>query len=141
MSTTWFQRLVLGAAGLTAGGIGLAILAAPVSFYAGYGIEIGAEPSLLSELRAPGANLAALGAIILVGAVRADWTRISSILGATVFSAFAFGRLVSMALDGAPSSALTGAAAIEIAIGLLCLVALQRGGEERKHRLALDVSR
>lgn len=126
MSTTWIEKLVLGASGLVAGGIGLAILADPVSFYAGYGIEIGADPSLRNELRAPGANLAALGAVILIGALRASWTRLSALIGGTVFLAYAFGRGVSMALDGSPASGLIEAAVIEVAIGGLCLAMLLR---------------
>ena len=32
--------------------------AAPRAFYAGYGVALGSDPSLLNELRAPGAALA-----------------------------------------------------------------------------------
>ena len=141
MSTFWFQRLVLGAAGLTASAIGFTILAAPAPFYASYDIAIGADPNLLSELRAPGANLAALGAIMLFGVVRAAWTRLSAGLGAMVFLAFAFGRAVSLVLDGAPSSALIAALVIESVIGLLCVVALRRSGETAGAPLASIMAR
>ena len=127
MTTTWFQRLTLGAAGLAALGIGLAITAAPASFYASYGIVLGTDPNLLSELRAPGANLAALGAIILAGTVHQGIARLSAALGAVVFLAYAFGRIVSMALDGMPSSGLVQATMIELVIGGLCAVLLRRG--------------
>lgn len=123
MTTHLLARLVTGAAGLTALGVGIAILSDPTGFYAGYGIEIAANPDLLSELRAPGANLAALGAMIALGALRAAWTRRAAGLGAVVFLAFAFGRLASLALDGAPSEALTTALVIELIIGGLCLAA------------------
>ena len=59
------QKIALGISGVTSLGIGSFILAAPHTFYASYGITLGFEPSLLSELRAPGAGLAAFGAIML----------------------------------------------------------------------------
>ena len=42
--------------------IGGFILTAPMAFYASYGITLAPDASLLSELRAPGAGLAVLGA-------------------------------------------------------------------------------
>ncbi|WP_068116400.1 DUF4345 domain-containing protein [Tropicimonas marinistellae] len=128
MFTKLFQKMSLCAAGLTALGIGLAITFAPHGFYAGYGIVLGTDPTLLSELRAPGANLAALGAVIFAGALRPGAARLSAMLGTIVFLAFAFGRLVSVALDGWPGEGIVAALAIELAIGLLCLFALQSQG-------------
>ena len=127
MSTNRLQELTLGIAGLAALGIGLAITAAPASFYATYGIALGSDPNLLSELRAPGANLAALGTLIMAGTVRQDMQRLATFLGATVFLAYAFGRIVSMVLDGMPSSGLVQAALIELVIGGLCVALLWRG--------------
>lgn len=119
-----FQKLTLGVAGLSALGIGLAITLAPHSFYASYGVVIGDDPSLLSEVRAPGANLAMLGVVIVAGAVRPSMARLSAALGAAVFWAFAAGRGVSLALDGAPDAGILIALAAEAAIGGLCLLAL-----------------
>ena len=127
MTTTWFQKITLGITGLAALGIGLAIVTAPASFHATYGIIIGSDPNLMSELRAPGANLAALGMIILAGAFHQGMQHISAFLGATVFLAYAFGRIVSMILDGMPSSGLVHAALIELVIGALCVALLWRG--------------
>lgn len=126
MRLTWLQRTALVAAGLPAVGIGVAITVAPHAFHATYGIALGTDPSLLSELRAPGAALAALGLIVLAGLVRPAMARASAALGATVFLAYAFGRIVSVALDGVPASGLVEAAAIELAIGALCVTAALR---------------
>ena len=125
MSANWFQKLVLGAAGLTALGIGLFILVAPRVFYATYGVELGDDASLMSELRAPAANLVALGAFVFAGAVRSQLARLSASLGSTIFLAYAFGRVVSLVLDGAPHEGLIEALIIEAAIGALCLLALR----------------
>lgn len=126
MTTTRLQKLTLGIAGATALGIGAAIVVAPQAFYAGYGIALGTDPNLLSELRAPAAGLAALGAIMLAGAFRPTWTPVSATVALAVFLAFPAGRLVGIALDGLPSSAVLGALAIELAIGLLCVAAFRR---------------
>lgn len=121
-----YHKLTLGAAGLTALGIGLAITFVPHEFYAGYGIALGSDPTRLSELRAPGANLAALGAVILTGALRPALTYLSAMLGTLVFFAFAFGRLISIALDGWPSESILTALVIELGFGALCLFGLRR---------------
>ena len=127
MTTVWFQKITLGIAGLAALGIGLAIVTAPVSFYATFGNILGSDPNLLSELRAPGANLAALGMIILAGVFRPNMARLSAFLGALVFLAYASGRIVSMVLDGMPSSGLVQATLIEFVIGGLCVALLWHG--------------
>ncbi|MEO9780489.1 MAG: DUF4345 domain-containing protein [Sedimentitalea sp.] len=124
-----FQKLTLGVAGLTALGIGLAITFAPYNFYASYGISLGTNPALLSELRAPGANLAALGAVIFAGAFRPGLARFSATLGTLMFFAFAFGRLVGIMLDGWPSESILIALAIELVMGALCLLGLR--GQKR----------
>lgn len=126
MRFVWFDRFILGASGLLAFGIGLAIMTVPQAFYGAYGISLGSDASLLNELRAPGANLTALGAVILAGAVLRRLTRISAALGATVFLAYAFGRMVSMAVDGSPHDGLVTALMIELAIGGACVIVLSR---------------
>ena len=123
------QTLTLGAAGLTALAVGLAILLSPQAFYAGQGISLApfAGPALLSELRAPAAALAALGAAILAGALRPRLAHSAAALGALVFLAFASGRLLGLALDGAPGAGILAALAVELALGGLCLRLALRG--------------
>ena len=115
------RRLVLGMSGLTASIIGLAITLDPQSFYASYGIVLSPQPNLMSELRAPAANLAALGLIILSGAFYQKFFQASAWLGVTVFSAFFIGRTISFVLDGRPSDSILAAFAIELLLALLCL--------------------
>lgn len=126
MNMTRFQKITLAVAGITAFGIGCFILAAPHAFYASYGITLGADPNLLSELRAPAANLAALGAVMLAGIIRPSWAQISIAIALTVFLAFPAGRIISMVVDGMPSESVMGALVIEIVIAALCLVAFWR---------------
>ena len=81
------------------------------------------DPNLLSELRAPAANLAALSAVILAGVFRTSWAPVSATVAVTVFLAFPAGRIVGLLIDGMPSASVLGAFAIEIAIGAICLAA------------------
>lgn len=123
---TNFQKITLGISGITALGIGGFILVAPHAFYASYGIALGTDPSLLSEVRAPATNLAVLGVLILAGIVRPAWAQVSTVIALTVFLAFPAGRFVSLILDGVPSGSILGALIIEVAIGALCLAAFWR---------------
>lgn len=124
--TTWLTRLTLGAAGVIALGIGATIALDPSTFYASYGIKLAASPDLLSELRAPGMNLAALGALILAGAIRSGMARTAAMLGATVFLAYAGGRVIGILCDGMPSEMIFTAMLIELVIGGACLGVLFR---------------
>ncbi|MFS4579947.1 DUF4345 domain-containing protein [Phaeobacter sp. C3_T13_0] len=123
---SFYQKFTLSAAGLTACSIGLAITFATHGFYAGYGIDLGENRALLSELRAPGANLAILGAVIFTGVLRPGLARLSAALGTLVFFAYASGRIVGIVLDGWPGESILVALAIELIVGSLCLFELQR---------------
>jgi hypothetical protein len=124
---TSFQKFAIGLAGVTALSVGAVIMAAPHAFYASYGIALGTDPSLLSELRAPGAGLAALGAVMLAGTVWPALRAAAVAAALTVFLAFPAGRLVGLLVDGAPSSGILGALVLELAIAALCLVAFRPG--------------
>jgi len=121
-----FQKTALAIAGVTALCFGGLILATPLAFYASYGIALDGNPSLLSELRAPGAALATLGALMLAGLVRAAWAPVARVAALTVYLAFPAGRIISLAVDGMPSPNVIGALVIEISIATLCLVAFRR---------------
>ena len=47
-------------------------------------------------------------------------------VGAMVYGAYGISRLISLALDGMPSTSLVGALVIELVIAALCLLALAR---------------
>ena len=126
MLRIYFQKSVLCFSGLTAIAIGASILFAPMFFYASYGITLTPGPSMLSELRAPGAGLTALGAIMLAGLFRADWAPFSVLAALTVYIAFPVGRLVSLLIDGMPSDNILAAFSIEVFIAVLCIVAFTR---------------
>ena len=63
MKPTRLEKIALGLAGLTALTIGAFILFCAARLLRSYGITLGGDASLLSELRAPGAGLAAFGLV------------------------------------------------------------------------------
>lgn len=140
MTFSRFQMITLGLSGVTALAIGGFILLAPHAFYASYGIAIGDDPNLLSEVRAPGAGLAALGLIMLAGLVRAAIAPISIAAALTVFIAFPAGRLVSLALDGMPSGSIMAALVIELVIATLLVAAFARRSPARTSAPMADVA-
>ena len=124
---TLFQKIALGVAGITALGIGASILIAPYAFYASYGIVLAPNPSLLSELRALGAGLAAFGAVMLAGIVKPALRQAAVVAALTIFVAFPAGRVLGLVADGIPSSGILGALVLELVIAALCLAAFRRG--------------
>lgn len=124
---TLTQKTSLGIAGITSLGIGAFILTAPHAFYASYGINLGRDPSLLSELRAPGAGLAAYGAVMLAGIAWPALRQAAVVAALTVFLAFPAGRILGLLIDGMPSGSILVALVLELAIAALCLFAFRRG--------------
>ena len=110
--------------GLILIGIGTAVLFEPTSFAASNGIVLDRNPSLLSEIRAPGGMLLISGVIILLGAIRQNIMRLSLGLAALVYGSYGLSRMWSMVSDGLPSATLTQAAVLELVLGALSLVAL-----------------
>ncbi len=137
MTLTPLQKIALGIAGASALGIGAAIALAPHAFSASYGIALGRDPSLLSELRAPGAGLAALGAVMLAGIVRRSLREVALAAALVVFLGFPAGRVVGLVLDGMPSAGIVAALAFELAVAALCLLAFRPGRGRAEPRVAL----
>ncbi|PTX53783.1 uncharacterized protein DUF4345 [Litoreibacter ponti] len=126
MSITVLEKIALGVSGLTAVGIGAFILAAPHAFFASYGITVGDDASLLSELRAPAAGLASFGVLMLAGIWRSAMTPLAKAAALIVFLAFPAGRIIGLVIDGLPSGPIVGALFFELAVAGLCVVAFSR---------------
>ena len=127
MSMTSFQKFVLALAGFIALAIGSSITLIPQAFYASYGIVLGSDPNMLSELRAPGANLAFLGGVMLAGLFKPAWTSTAVTVAFAVFLAFPLGRIVGIVFDGIPSNSVLGALLIEVFLALVLVLAFRRG--------------
>ena len=113
-------------AGLLLLAIGGAILLAPHAFHGSNGIILGDNPNLLSEIRAPGGLLAVSGIVILLGTLRLRLRASAVQLTTLVYGSFGLARLVSMVLDGMPSSSIVGATSLELIVAFVGLVILRR---------------
>ncbi|UYO00389.1 MAG: DUF4345 family protein [Devosia sp.] len=125
-----FTRLLLAIGALTAAALALSILFLPVPFYSGYGIAVGAEVSLLNELKAPALLILALGLIQAVGLVQARYQQVGVAAGLLLYLSFGLSRLVAILTDGPPSPALIWVAVVELTLGgafALALWRLRRG--------------
>jgi hypothetical protein len=121
MKTPAPGTLIVLLSGIVGLGVGAALLAAPVAFYAADGVTIGDQRGLLSDLRGTGASLFALGGFILAGAFRPSFTRVASGVSALVYLSYAGGRGVAILLDGTPSPAVLTVLAVEFGLGASCL--------------------
>jgi hypothetical protein len=122
----FLTRFLLLFAGLILFVIGAAILLAPHSFFAESGVTLGHDPSLLSEIRAPGGLLLASATVVLLGALRHSMRRQALMLAAMVYGSFGVSRLLSMAIDGMPSESLSWATGIELSFAAMCVLSLHR---------------
>ena len=124
MSTSKTLRILLFVSGLMAVVIGGYLVTDPTAFHASNGIELGADASLLSEVRAPGGALLVLGILMGAGAFVRSMASTSAWVAVAVYLGYGLARLVGVALDGAPASGLVTATVIELVTGTAVAVAL-----------------
>ena len=138
----WTTRTFLFISGLLLLAIGGGLLLAPHAFHASNGIELGSDPSLLSEVRAPGGLLLASAVLILLGTFRPALRSMAIFQTVLVYGSFGVARLVGMAMDGLPSSGIVGAAVIELVIAALGLAILKgsRKTASRGSSMQLEVA-
>ena len=115
------QKAVLLVAGALLTLVGGLILAAPADFYASNSIELGANVSLLNELKAPAGMLLTAGLFMLGAIFVRGIADTATSLAALIYLSYAGSRFVSMAFDGVPATGLVQAAALEGIVGLACL--------------------
>ena len=120
----YVSRGLLLVSGLLAAGIAAMILFAPDAFYSGYGIDVGSNVNLTNEMKAPAGMLLLAGLLMLIGVLRAELAALSLATATVIYLSYGLSRLLSMAIDGVPNSALVLAAVLEVGIGLACLFGL-----------------
>jgi hypothetical protein len=107
------HRIILITAGTIAVILGVAIMFMPHAMHESNGVELGNNASLLSEIRSPGGALFLVGAILVAGAFVTRLTFAATLTGAMVYLGYGLGRVVSIVLDGVPSSTLVVAMIVE----------------------------
>ncbi len=117
-------RGFLGVSGALLIVTGLTVLFDPLSVL---GIEAGSlsrETSLLSELRSPGLLLIISGGVSIAAVFRQRLAATALVLSALLYGSFGVSRLVSLVIDGLPSTSILAAMAIELIAGALAIAAL-----------------
>ena len=118
------QKTLLLVAGALLIMISIFILASPADFYASNNIELGANVSLLNELKAPAGFLLAAG-LFMIGAIFVSSQADTALWLATlIYLSYAGSRFMSMSFDGVPAVGLVQAAALEGILGVACLAVL-----------------
>ena len=120
------HQATLSISGLIAVAIGIALLLAPAAMHGANGVELSPNASLLSEIRAPGGALLALGGLILSGAFIPRLRFSATLIAAAVYLSYGFARLLSIAVDGMPATGLIGATLTELVLGALCAAWVMR---------------
>ena len=115
----WMTRIFLIVSGTITLLIGASILLIPHSFFAASHITLGADPNLLSEVRAPGGLLLIAGAGMMAGASAARRASAGLLIAAAVYLSYGSARVMSVFVDGVPAPALVIALCIELALGLI----------------------
>lgn len=121
-------KIILIVLGLTLVSFGGWRLLDPIDFYTFSGLELAAEPGLLSEVRGAGAIIMVSGLLVGLGALRHAWSRTSVVLAAVVFFSLGLARLLGIALDGYPGAEVISGMAIELLFGGLALFAFFKYG-------------
>ncbi|NQV46066.1 MAG: DUF4345 domain-containing protein [Rhodospirillales bacterium] len=126
MKTFEILKSILLLSGGVAAAIGTTILIVPDIFYATYGITIDTNPSALSETRASGGSLLAMGVLMIAGYFVSALTFTATLIAVLVYMSYGLSRALSFVLDGWPDSGLIGAAVFELAIGSILAITLIR---------------
>lgn len=107
--------------------IGGALMLAPKAFLEMSHVFVERDPGLMSELTAPSGVLIVTGMLMILGAVKQRFARLSLLCGAIVYGSYGVGRLVSMALHGVPSESLISATIIEIGVATILTALVATG--------------
>jgi hypothetical protein len=104
--------------------IGGAILLAPHAFHASNEIQLGNNPSLLSEIRAPGGLLTATATLALISVFRRRLRASTIPMLVLVYGSFGLARLVSMVQDGIPAAPIVAATVLELIVAVVGIAIL-----------------
>ena len=126
MQNSNILKAILIISGFIAVAIGAFITLAPHAFHALNLISLGDDINLLSEIRAPGTGLLAIGVLIICGGFIPKLAYTASLVSTILYLAYGGSRIFSMFVDGLPISSLVQVAIIEIAIGLVNLYAFTK---------------
>lgn len=105
--------------------VGLLHLVAPQMMMDGAGIKLSTVNHMHVIRAAYGGAYIGIAALFLLGALRPAHLRASLVAIALLFTGFASGRLVSIALDGLPVALYLGVLAFELVFAAMAMMALR----------------
>lgn len=123
------SRLVTAVLAVAGGGftvIGSSILFFPHQFFAATAVEIGHNPTFLSDVHGLGALILSSGILIGLGVFVRRLAFTSALVGAIAYLSYVAARVISIATEGMPGPTVLAAMAAELTLGLACLVVLLR---------------
>jgi hypothetical protein len=126
MKTQTLTKIALAVSGVIATGVGVGVLFAPHAFHATAGIMLGEDINLLNEMRSSGGMVLVSGLFILLGAIRAKVAFLALVVSSVLYLSYGLSRLVSLAADGIPSGSMLQILVLELVIGGICAILLQR---------------
>ncbi len=126
MKTQTLTKIALAVSGVIATGVGVGVLFAPHAFHATAGIMLGEDINLLNEIRSSGGMILVSGLFILLGAIRAKVAFLALVVSSVLYLSHGLSRLVSLAADGIPSGSMLQILVLELVIGGICAILLQR---------------
>ncbi len=121
-------NLTLASAALGIGAIGLGYLIAPRFMFGLYGIDLQSVNEFNMVRSAYGGLFAAFACLFAAGASRPSLQKPALIGLLTFMAGFAFGRLLSILIEGVPSPLIIGLLALEVAYAGLAAHQLIRKG-------------
>ena len=127
-SQTGATRKFLFVSGIFIIAVGLFYGAPKAVIESSFGITI--DGNSLHIFRAIMGLYCGIGFMVLLGAANREYSRFSLILETVFFGGVGIGRLISFALDGNINTVAVGAAAFELVLFLICLVALKAPRKE-----------
>ncbi|MEO0440206.1 MAG: DUF4345 domain-containing protein [Pseudomonadota bacterium] len=119
-------RIFIGAASGLLIVVGAGLMFQPHNFSAANGIILSDNPSLLSEIRAPGGLLLISALFMLVSVGRTRLLEPALALIAGIYGSYGLARLFSLMIDGPPSQSLVQAMIMELVIAGLSVIAWLR---------------
>lgn len=121
-----FSIIILSLSSLLLIFVGIMRLSNPVKTYLkNSGIKLENDASLLNEMRGVAAVMLCAGIIVLFGTFTERLTFTSHFVASLIFIGFVIGRLISLKIDGKPSSQITQGIIFELVLGaanIFCLM-------------------
>ncbi len=118
------RNLLLIVNGAVALIVGAFLVFQPEALFAMSGIALSGEPSLMSEIRAPGGVLLFAALLMFAAVLVRRWQGAAFGLSALIYLGYAAARTYALIVDGLPTDDLVWAMGLEWALGALSLIAL-----------------